>query len=389
MDASVVAEVQRASDLTMEVGTARVSCAAVFRAGAFGRVVDILAASKTDPPLSKTASRAWSLVGRGIKLAEKASDGKTTRSEGVADFRSGGCVTVRVMLGRQFETYFLPGRLLERRRGGRWREKSMVRFEGSYQYSPMWLVELPRGAMEATVLNEEPVDGAPCRHIGGVADPQQAATRSVHGMSEGVVARRGSGHTVPLEVWIDSSGWLRRVRTAIEITDPDHPSQDSTCWSYEVTLGDLGTAPAPPAADEPEPVGARWPQVDVAEALISAWAPRIREVLPAGATVEYNGGVHYSIRVTGASSGVSSSQTPMLELMLPGTAAQKLERAYRKQAETLQDVISKGLKVQWPAPGAKPHVEVGSEKIEIWWATPATPQATLRIRPIPRAELGI
>jgi hypothetical protein len=253
VESSLIAEVRRASDLTMQVGTARISHAMEFRAGAFGRIVDILAASEKDPPLSKTASGAWSLVGRGIKLAENAADGKTTRNEGVADFRSGGCVTTHRTFGRRpIETYFQPGRLLERRPGERWREK-LARFDGSFRHSPIWLVELPRGATEAVAVNEEPVDGVPCRHVSGMADPELAATRSIHGM-ERAVGDRASGQLVPYEVWIDRTGRLRRVRAAIEITDPEQAGQKLSGSNYEVTLSELGEAPPLPAADDVEPV---------------------------------------------------------------------------------------------------------------------------------------
>jgi hypothetical protein len=238
----------------MQVGTARISHAMEYRAGAFGLIVDTLAASEKDPPLGRAASAVWSLVGRGIKLAENAADGKTTRTEGLADFRSGSCVTTRHMVGRKpVQTYFRPGRRLERHPGGRWRETS-TRFAGSFKYSPMWLVELPRGATEAVALGEEPVDGAPCRHMSGTADAEQAAARSIHGMD---CVSGASAQQIPFEVWIDRSGRLRRVRTATHLPDPENPGQEITTGIYEVTLSDLGNAPLLPALNDVDPAAER------------------------------------------------------------------------------------------------------------------------------------
>jgi hypothetical protein len=57
-------------------------------------------------------------------------------SEGAADFVAGTCLLHRRFVAVEYETYYQPGRVLQRRIGGAWREKGKRRATGSAMFSP-------------------------------------------------------------------------------------------------------------------------------------------------------------------------------------------------------------------------------------------------------------
>jgi hypothetical protein len=51
--------------------------------------------------------------------------------------------------------------------------------------------------------------------------------------------------SVPTELWIDSAGCLRRIRASFQIANPDEILTQTPAFSVELSLRDLGMAPAP------------------------------------------------------------------------------------------------------------------------------------------------
>ncbi len=152
--------------------------------------------------------------------------------------------------------------MVRRRRGGSWHEMREQLAESSAEYTPVWLVELPRGVTEVTASESETVDGARCRHLTARCDPSLAAQRSRHGMKLPEIGRESDTsdlfkdqRSVPTELWIDSAGCLRRVLATFQIGEPDEIIKETNGFKAELSLRDLGTAPAP--APPPETAAVR------------------------------------------------------------------------------------------------------------------------------------
>ena len=214
-----IEEARRASDLTMDYETASVAWSAA------------------------TSWQGWGAID-GVMSKLMSGDGR-----GVADFRTGGCLLTGSKLGLGLELYFGPGfTMVRRQHGSRWHDTRERSARGSAAYTPVWVVELPRGVTEAAVSERETVDGAPCRRLTVRCDPNLAAERSRHGM------QIPDHPSVPAELWIDSSGCLRRIRvTEVFQEGESHEAGLVT----ELRLSDLGTAtaPAPPRRTAAQPAG--------------------------------------------------------------------------------------------------------------------------------------
>jgi hypothetical protein len=240
-------------------------------------------------------------------------------------------------------------------------------------------------AGSAETLVDEFIDGTQCRHVRARADLDLAATESMHGMSPPLFPR-GPRIPMPFDAWIDASSRLRRIRAGATFPDPEDSTDELFDGAYELTLSELGRTPppTPPAAAETATADPRS-LFNVGEALVTSWVERIREVVPGDVTVTHDGKATFAVRAGRGSSVV----TPMIVLAIPGTGTQELRRAYRHHAEALQELLSDTRRSEWPGPGAITHVEVGPDEINVWWSSSTMPEATVRLRPIPRAELGI
>jgi hypothetical protein len=177
--------------------------------------------------------KAWSLVGRAVKAGDATLSRLATGVQvGVIDFDSGGCLLARRVAGRERSNYHAPGTQLSRDRpGGQWRERTRRGFTGSRAYAPVWLVELPRGAIEVTLAGEELVDGELCRHARGAAELRLARLTSRHGMDSGSIRPRAATARLSIDVWVDPRGRLRRVRCVQRFV------------TFEVRLSDFGGVP--------------------------------------------------------------------------------------------------------------------------------------------------
>jgi hypothetical protein len=128
--------------------------------------------------------------------------------------------------------------------------------------------------------------------------------------------------------------------------------------------------------------------VAVSRSLVSGWVERVREILPADEFDVDARGTAFSIAPRHGD-GRWGVTTPIIMLSLPGSPREKLVRTYRMLAESIPEMICEVRGEQWPGQDPQTHVSVGSDQIDVWWESAADPDATVRLRPIPRAELGI
>jgi len=378
MSEDLLAEVRCASERTMSEQTARLRYEWDVSTVGLSAVVDAIAQVNTLAPAMGATRRAWSLVGRAVKAGDSAASRAVTgRSSGTIRFQSGQCsCQPRGFLGAR-ALYFAPGlRLVQARTGGAWRESSAVPIEGSPSFTPMWLIELPRGTESVKLVEEETVGGVSCRHVRGDVDARAAAAASVHGMQLGPWAdpqRSGQSDGLGIDAWVDSDGRLRRMRLRLDGA------------SFLLELSDFGTAVAidePATYDTAQVKQSPW-AVRASTAICDGWAARVAELLPAG-EFELSGGATFGMRWHG---GSSMAVLPFGLLGLPGTRKQKLERTYRALAEGVQQSVSKSRGAPWPGPNATSHVRVTAEQVEVWWESTDGSAGTVRLRPVPRAEL--
>ena len=123
-----------------------------------------------------------------------------------------------------------------------------------------------------------------------------------------------------------------------------------------------------------------------AAAIASAIGERLREVLPShGYVVEVNG------PVVDVSWGLASGSRALLGLQLleRGTPEEKLMRVFESAANGFSKVVADAYRDPgWGELKFEPHVRITDATVELWWVADA-PQMTVRLRPIPRSELGL
>lgn len=123
-----------------------------------------------------------------------------------------------------------------------------------------------------------------------------------------------------------------------------------------------------------------------ATAIASAIGERLREILPShGYVVEVKG------PIVDVNWGLASSSTALLGLHLleRGTPEEKLMRVFESAAHSFSNVVAEAHRGS-RAGGLEfaPHVRVTDQTVELWWVAD-DPQVTVRLRPIPRSELGL
>jgi hypothetical protein len=131
-------------------------------------------------------------------------------------------------------------------------------------------------------------------------------------------------------------------------------------------------------------------------AIAKSLGDRLAEVLPADEyTVSVEGPV---LEVTGAPAN-SSVGVPGLLLLERGTPEEKLTRVYAEWAESLGGMIAAAhrqspaatamRRARFPGTFFDPHVLVSDETIDVWWGGADPEEALVRLRPIPRSEIGL
>jgi hypothetical protein len=120
-------------------------------------------------------------------------------------------------------------------------------------------------------------------------------------------------------------------------------------------------------------------------AIAEALGSRLREILPAeGYRVEVNG------PVLDIKWGIASSWTGVLgmHLLEPGTEQEKLMRVFQSAAQGFRNVIVAAHNGARPQCQFEPHVSITDDAVHLWWGSPTVENAAVRLRPIPRSELG-
>ncbi len=132
------------------------------------------------------------------------------------------------------------------------------------------------------------------------------------------------------------------------------------------------------------------------EAIAKSLGDRLADVLPADEyTVSVNGAM---LDVKGAP-GHSSAGMPGMLLLERGTSEEKLTRVFLEEATSLRSIIMAAhrqspaatamSRARFPEAFFDPHVLVTDATIEVWWGGEDPDGALVRLRPIPRSEIGL
>jgi hypothetical protein len=235
------------ADQTMQEGTAHVRYELDMKSRNLSAILDILDPAHASPPAGKAGRLVFGVVAQGLRSAEKGvSMLASGTSEGAVDFRAGSCLLHRRFVGIEYETYYQPGRVLQHRVGGAWREKRTRQITGSAMFSPIWLVELLRGTTEAHRVRDEPSG----RRIRAVATPDLAAPYSMHGMTTPSLPDEVD-YAIRLDVWLDPEGRLARLIAAFPSGEPDEVVKEWTSGSVDLRLSDFSQASVPPPPADP------------------------------------------------------------------------------------------------------------------------------------------
>jgi hypothetical protein len=119
----------------------------------------------------------------------------------------------------------------------------------------------------------------------------------------------------------------------------------------------------------------------------AALGVRLQEIFPRddGWIVDVQGPV---LTVRSARGG-SSTGMPGMSLLPRGSADARLKRTFEAEAEALSNWVAVAHRNKAPGASFDPHVRVTSETVHVWWGGPTERDASVKLRPIPRAELGL
>jgi len=117
------------------------------------------------------------------------------------------------------------------------------------------VVALLRGVGSVTEVGPEAVDGVGTTHYSAVVDPRRAVDSLPADQRSGVSAaldRYADGVTVPVEVWIDGDGIVRKLTATLDRGSLGGPGHGSGTVAMSARLTDIGTPVdiAVPPADQ-------------------------------------------------------------------------------------------------------------------------------------------
>lgn len=128
---------------------------------------------------------------------------------------------------------------------------------------------------------------------------------------------------------------------------------------------------------------------DAGITLTRAIAERLREILPDGEfSLESDDRVIHIIGI-GPCRGNSYNIMPWLLWNGPEPALVRLEQIFETYGRDIQRFLTNSRKRPWPVEGAAPHIDIGTETIDVWWGGLKKVEAVVRLRPFDRKELGI
>jgi hypothetical protein len=385
------AEVRSAVDRVFSAGTARVVFEAEMRTRAGSALVDFFAGERGERA-SAPERAVWSALRSAARTGERRlAEAMPGDWLGTVDFASGSFRLELQKAGRQDARYRAPGIALTRAGRGKWR-RELKPDEGMTVFTPIGLLEVVRGLANASETGLEAVGGLSCRRIEGGCDVAEA-----HKLSRHLLDLRGHVSELHVVVWVDADGFIRRVRYRQQSGESSE-AEPMLATGAQLTLGDFGSAPVPEAPD-PADVDANWGKtIRQAEVVVAAWAERAGDVVPNGVVLESRS-ISLTMSSEGGRRGSMSLALAGLVLLVPGTAEQRLRRAFQSFATELQQFVSAHPRQRpWPGPKPETHVRVTTDNVEVWWTSPGRPSSrgqrpiepvTVRIRPISRSELGI
>lgn len=129
-------------------------------------------------------------------------------------------------------------------------------FEGFTQDDPQELLKLLQGVSgEIETVGVEQLRGAETTHYRAVIDPSrfeelvpEDEREQVGALAEELLARSGFG-SMPLDVWIDGSGLVRKLQLDVTATDPGSSETSSASVVFELwDLGERVEIELPPAS---------------------------------------------------------------------------------------------------------------------------------------------
>jgi hypothetical protein len=134
------------------------------------------------------------------------------RQRGVIDFAAQRCIygPYRVSKKREEAALVVKGKLWKGAPGARVERLSA---DAASTYQPLWLVDLVRGVTEVTSQARDVLDGDPCTCFDGRADLICAREAVDYDLAvPSGVGRLEDLKKVPVEVWVNDGGHIRRIR---------------------------------------------------------------------------------------------------------------------------------------------------------------------------------
>jgi hypothetical protein len=118
-------------------------------------------------------------------------------------------------------------------------------------------------------------------------------------------------------------------------------------------------------------------------------AGRIREVIPSGEfIVEINDGLLSVIGVNNRT-GNSYHARLLYVWLLPLPTKRRLRMVFEGQGRGLQGFLTRVRRAPWPKVGAQLNVSVTDRVVDVWWDSPHKDGPIVKLRTIPRGELGV
>lgn len=201
-----------------------------------------------------------------IKLsgtAEVNGQAAETSGEGIVDLKRGAsAVTTQATVGEnqsESEAILLDG-FMYLRQGGQWGKINFDKVVGGgladaiNSASPTQYLDLLEGSGDVRTAGTEPIDGRRTTHYTATLDYEQLAEsgpEAIRGVAKKSLEFSASP-TVPVEVWIDDSGLIRRQRLVFEtkaVGSAPAQKQDVTIDYVEYGVDASGISAPPDAID--------------------------------------------------------------------------------------------------------------------------------------------
>lgn len=103
--------------------------------------------------------------------------------------------------------------------------------------TPLWLLDLIAGVVDASEKGSEEVRGAVCRHLAGTADLSRASQAAPEGIAVPKIKRFEDLLAVPVEVWLDDTH-IRRIRFS-STERVEQRSETLELWDFGVSIDAL------------------------------------------------------------------------------------------------------------------------------------------------------